>query len=136
MSCCDNMTIAIANQTKKTATITNVSPGGSSTLQGFNVGQQISNSVTAHAFSGKGTGGDAWGSITVSLPSPDGSKVELLELTYMGNAHEKAGNCPCTASTLTGSPQSSSDYQATAVCVTGKSAGTASITWTITPVGG
>ena len=125
MSCCDDMRVVITNQAigpdpaspGVTAKIVGIRDTGPSTLRGLSTGQTIefNRTVTGNAFSGSGSEGEAYGTITVEL-SWEGA-LEIIDLVYNGTPKNSLGWCPCATN---GTPSDSSHYRATVTSQTGE----------------
>jgi len=112
MSCCDGMQVIIENSAgpNVVAKITGVSPGGSTTISGFQIGDTISNGnkKSGSAQSGSGSQGEAYGSIQVQMLANGATSGPVQTLKYNGTPQNVFGKCPCDPRP---SAQSSGSYQ-------------------------
>lgn len=125
MSCCDNVTVEIVNNSPTLFTVQSVSSpvGGTHDLR---EGQTIAaggGTLSGTAFSKNGTDGAVSGSIVVT------TGTYTLTLPFAFTPKNKLGKCPCTASSQ--STVTDSNYTAECVATSGSSEGSASTVWTL-----
>jgi hypothetical protein len=124
MSCCDNSTVKIVNNTGQAINILDT---------GSNAGTVLSipgpiadgNSSSGTVSSASGSKGAANGGVQISI----GNTGVTLDLNYAFNPKDSSGSCPCAAASQ--SAQSGGNYSATASTSSGSKKGEAVLTWTI-----
>jgi hypothetical protein len=103
MSCCDNATVQITNNTLTTLTVVSVTTGGKTKLNGISAGDSIKpdTSKTGTASSVSGSNGEAEGVIAIAI----GTEANPIYLNYCFNPKDTLGHCPCTTDGTASPPE-------------------------------